>query len=187
MRLPALLALLLVTATPTPSADLPPGAEALLGTRPPDWQVSSWLNSPALSLADLRGRAVLVRWLMDPRCPYCSATAPSLVDFHRRYAERGLTVVGLYHHKGARPLAPGEVERYVEEYGFEFPVAVDVGWRTLRAWWLDPVDSGWTSVSFLLDREGVIRHVHPGGSYAAGDADHAALEAAIERVLAPAD
>ena len=76
--------------------------------------------------------------------------------------------------------------RLAGELGFEFPVAIDAGWRTLRAWWLDDHERGWTSVSFLLDRQGVIRHVHPGGQYVQGSLEHAALEAAIERLLAPA-
>ena len=46
------------------------------------------------------------------------------------------------------------------------------------------VDTGWTSVTFLLDRRGVIRHVHPGGAYVEGDAAHAEMTAAIERLLA---
>ncbi|HUG36776.1 MAG TPA: hypothetical protein VML54_07485, partial [Candidatus Limnocylindrales bacterium] len=74
--------------------------------------------------------------------------------------------------------------RWADELGFEFPVAIDAGWRTLRAWWLDGRPRAWTSVSFLLDRQGVIRHVHPGGQYVQGGAEHAALEAAIERLLA---
>jgi peroxiredoxin len=98
-----------------------------------------------------------------------------------------LTVVALYHHKGrggANGADPEAVATYAEELGFEFPVAIDPGWRTLRAWWLDGRPRAWTSVSFLLDRDGVIRHVHPGGQYVEGDTAHAELEAAIERLLA---
>jgi len=53
-----------------------------------------------------------------------------------------------------------------------------------RAWWLDGHDRSWTSVTFLLDREGAIRNIHPGGQYLEGDEAHARLEAAIERLLA---
>jgi hypothetical protein len=51
--------------------------------------------------------------------------------------------------------------------GFEFPVAVDDDWATLRRLWLDRVpDAKFTSASLLIDREGIVRHVHPGGLYA---------------------
>ncbi|HVR30644.1 MAG TPA: TlpA disulfide reductase family protein, partial [Thermoanaerobaculia bacterium] len=132
----------------------------LVGSRPSEWTVEQWLDGEPLTLEELRGRVVLVRFWTAPHCPYCRASAPALNDFHQRYAERGLTVIGLYHHKG-RGGADGadvdEVARWADELGFEFPVAIDAGWRTLRAWWLDGRPRAWTSVSFLLDRQGVIR------------------------------
>lgn len=158
--------------------------DELLGTRPPEWTAEHWLNSEPLTLGELRGRVVLVRFWTGPGCPYCRASAPALSELHRRYADDGLTVVGLYHHKGRGPLDPEAVARYSRELGFGFPVAIDPEWRTLRAWWLDGRRRGWTSVSFLLDRQGVIRHVHPGGQYVKGDPAYAELEAAIERLLA---
>lgn len=33
-------------------------------------------------------------------------------------------------------------------------------------------------------RQGVVRHIHPGGQYVKGDADDAALQAKIEELLA---
>lgn len=161
--------------------------DELLGTRPPEWTAEHWLNTEPLTLEDLRGRVVLVRFWTGPGCPYCRASAPALNAWHRRHADDGLTVVGLYHHKGsggADGADPAAVAAYAGELGFEFPVAIDSGWRTLREWWLDGRSRGWTSVSFLLDRQGVIRHVHPGGEYVEGDPAHARLEAAIERLLA---
>lgn len=159
-----------------------PGAD-LLGRPAPEWQAEHWMNSEPLTLEDLRGRVVLVRFWTAPGCPFCRATAPSLNTFHERYGDDGLTVVGLYHHKARSPLDPADVARHAEAFGFEFPVAVDTGWRTLRRWWLDDRERGWTSVSFLLDREGVIRWIHPGGSYVEGDEDFAELEARIRGLL----
>ena len=42
-------------------------------------------------------------------------------------------------------------------------VAIDPAWRTLDAWWLKDHRRRWTSVTFVLDRKGVIRFIHPGG------------------------
>ena len=56
-------------------------------------------------------------------------------------------------------------------------------WRTLNNWWLDRGEGDWTSVSFLLDRKGVIRHIHPGGQYVKGDRDYEALKKKIEELL----
>jgi peroxiredoxin len=158
--------------------------EGPVGTRPPEWEVGDWINSKPLALKDLAGKVVLVRWWFGPGCPFCAATAPALNDFHARYGDRGLVVVGLYHHKAKTSLDLDKVQSMVDKLGFRFPVAVDHDWKTLRAWWLDGHERGWTSVSFLLDRKGVVRHVHPGGQYVEGDAAHAALKAKIEELLA---
>ncbi len=172
-----LVATLLLACTPLLAGDSP------VGTRPPEWEAAPWLNSGPLTLKGLRGKVVLVRWWTAPSCPYCAATAPALNEFHERYKDQGLVVVGLYHHKGGRPLGPAQVKRSSEKFGFRFPVAVDAGWKTLRRWWLDGGDRKWTSVSFLIDRRGVVRFVHPGGQYAKGDRDYDMLKAKIEELL----
>ncbi len=150
----------------------------------PSWTTEEWLNSAPLTLAELRGRVVLVRWFMGDACPMCSATAPSLNAFHRDYAAKGLTVVGLYHHKEVTPLAPGEYAGFIKTYGFEFPVARDPEWTTLKSWWLAGHERKFTSVSFLLDRQGRVRGIHQGGRYAPGDADYDAVKRGIETLLA---
>ncbi|MFL6354154.1 MAG: hypothetical protein ACJ74Z_20205 [Bryobacteraceae bacterium] len=45
-----------------------------------------------------------------------------------------------------------------------FPIAVDGDWAALKRWWLTK-DRDFTSVSFLVDRSGIIRYVHPGGEF----------------------
>jgi hypothetical protein len=78
-----------------------------------------------------------------------------------------------------------EVRGHVEAHGFRFPVAIDDSWETLRRMWLDRVPGAtFTSASLLIDREGIVRHVHPGGSYAKGSADYEAMRAAIATLLA---
>lgn len=158
---------------------------ALLGERAPEWHVSDWINSPPLKLGDLRGRVVLVRWWTAPGCRYCKASARALNEWSARHREQGLTVVGFYHHKTAGPLRVAEVEAQTANLGLTFPVAVDRDWRTLKEWWLDrDRDGRWTSVSFLLDRTGRVRFVHPGGEYLKGDAAYSELDAKLTELLA---
>ncbi|HEU5056651.1 MAG TPA: redoxin domain-containing protein [Kofleriaceae bacterium] len=174
-------------------ADEPPAAATgtaavkegneLIGKPAPGWQLDTWFNSKPLALADLRGKVVLVRWFMSPDCPFCSATAPSLNLLDDRYRERGLVVLGFYHHKNPEPLRAEAVKGYLEHYRFRFPVAIDPDWKTLKRWWLDR-ERGWTSVSFLLDRKGMIRFIHPGGKYAPGSHDLAEIERKIRSLLA---
>jgi len=166
-------------------ASLPVRAEEKpIGTKPPEWQAEHWLNSEPVSLRDLRGKVVLVRWWTAPGCPYCKATAPALNDFYRQYHKRGLEVIGFYHRKSDGPLRVEDVKKYAGQFGFKFPVAIDPEWRTLKRWWLDTGDRDFTSVSFLIDRRGVIRFVHPGGQYVKGEKAYAELKAKIEGLLA---
>lgn len=162
-----------------PSLDDP----ELVGITPSEWTTEKWMNTTPLDLHDLRGRVVLVRWFMANDCPYCTGTAPALRQLHQDYATRGLTVVGLYHHRGRHSLEDGEYEGYVRRYGFTFPVAVDVSWSTLERWWMRGHRRAFTSVTFILDKQGRVRAVHPGPRYAPGDAQYLAIRSAVERLL----
>lgn len=155
----------------------------LLGTKSPEWTVSEWMQGGPLTLAGLRGKVVLVRWWTGPQCPYCTASADALNALWKKDRARGLMVVGMYHHKDATPLTREHVAAQVKRLGFEFPIGIDRDWTTLRQWWLAKEKRGWTSVTFLLDREGVIRHIHPGGAFFEGEPGYAALEAAVEKAL----
>jgi len=178
------LALLLALARPAAAETaLDVEGRELLGKPAPAWDAGPWFNGPPLALADLRGKVVLVRWFMSTRCPLCSATAPSLERLWTTYRARGLVVVGMYHHKDPEALTADLVAAHVRHFAFTFPVAVDPEWRTLRRWWLDGHDRRFTSVSFLIDRRGVIRAIHAGGRLAPESADYTAMTQRIEALL----
>ena len=156
------------------------GAE-LIGTPAPEWDATEWIGSPPLKLSALRGKVVLVRWFMSTECPYCAASAPALNQLHADYAARGLVVIGMYHHKRSEPLTAEAVRGWARDFGFRFPVAIDRDWKTLDRWWLGGKKRAFTSVSFLIDRRGIIRHIHPGGRLAPGERDYALMRSKIRR------
>lgn len=166
------------------------GGQDLIGQPAKAWGELSWLNSAPLRLEELRGQVVLVRFWTDT-CPFCAATAPALAKIHDDYAERGLVVLGFYHPKPRGSAASLEViERRAEELGIRFPIAVDERWATLDDWWLSGRERAATSVSFLLDRDGRIRFVHPGPEFSPESErersrrDHEQVRQAIEALLA---
>jgi thiol-disulfide isomerase/thioredoxin len=161
------------------------------------WRELAWVNSSPLTLAGLRGKVLLVRFWTEG-CAYCSHTAPALNALHREYAGRGLVVIGMYHPKPPRSLpAPSEEEsaravaRAAERLGMAFPIALDNDWATLRRWWLSTGDRAFTSASFLIDRRGILRAIHPGGEFHEGGGpehgecrrDYQALRRVIEQLL----
>ena len=160
---------------------------AIVGHAAPPWTVDTWIHSPPLAVEDLRGKVVLVRWFMGVSCPMCSATAPSLNALHEKYGARGLAVIGMYHHKDDEPLTPELVRSRVDHFGFRFPVAVDRDWRTLKRYWMDGHEyRKFTSVTFLIDKKGVVRHVHLGGRLAPSDPAFKAIDGYIDALLAEA-
>jgi len=167
-----------------------------IGVPAPPFRFDGWLNAEPMTLEDLRGQVVLVRWWTDT-CPFCASSAPALRTLHEQYGPQGLTLIGVFHPKARRddPLDLPRVRRVIEQRAFEFPIAVDWDWQTgtLKDWWLTGPDRPATSVTFLLDKQGVIRFVHPGMEYHGenGSPGHAmcvddmtAIRAEVERLLA---
>jgi peroxiredoxin len=175
-----------------PKLEHPDGSE-LVGRTAPPLKLSHWLNSQPLEMSDLRGKVVLVRWWTQG-CPYCEATGPALRTFQRKYESQGLQIVGVYHPKPAGNWDMQALKDATAEKQFTFPVALDGDWTALKRWWLDQ-ERDFTSVSFVVDRRGIIRYVHPGGEFHEGaqggfdshescNRDYRTIEATIQRLLA---
>lgn len=167
-----------------------------IGVQAPPFQFDAWLNSEPLTLDDLKGHVVLVRWFTDT-CPFCASSTPALRKLYKDYTDDGLKMIGVFHPKAGRddPLSIERVKRVVETREFQFPIAIDWDWRngTLRDWWLTGPDRPATSVTFILDKSGVIQYVHPGMEYHEENGselhsvcvnDMGNIRAAIERLIA---
>jgi peroxiredoxin len=150
------------------------GAE-LIGTPAPEFKNLHWLNKNSpLSMQKLKGRVVLIRfWLGD--CELCAGSAPALNYLDKKYHDLGLTVIGIHHPKSQEAKKEEFVARNVRKLGFEFPIAIDNSWSTIDEYWLGKRKRSYTSASFLVDRDGVIRWIHPGGVLAFDQNPNAAL------------
>jgi peroxiredoxin len=147
-----------------------------LGLPAPKIELQHWLHSAPLEMDALRGKVLLIRWWTEG-CQFCAATAPALRELDRRYGNRGLVVIGIFHPKPPGDWSMERVRAASGNLGFTFPVALDADWTALRRWWPDLERRGWTSVSFVIDKKGIIRYVHPGGEFhASSEPEHAACE-----------
>lgn len=171
--LQSLLLFVALVAAPASAAPMSPAeadspASVLdLPARP--WSFDRWIRTQPLTQQDLRGKLVLLRWFTE-ECHYCQGTLPELEKLRQRYAGRGLVVIGVFHPKPMRAVKDSRVVRLADRLGFTGPLAVDERWSTLERWWLDGhPERNWTSVSFLMDRAGVVRWVHTGGEYHPSD------------------
>ena len=151
--------------------------ESREGRRAPEvlGQAEGWLNSPPLELAWLRGRAVLLDFF-DYTCANCLRTLPYLVEWWRRYQDRGLTIIGLHAPEFDIGAVPDNVRRGLERQGITYPVALDSHFRIWRAF----RNNVWPR-HFLLDREGVVVEDH------SGEGGYRQTEAAIQGLLRQLD
>ena len=167
-----------------------------IGDQAPPFKFDGWLNTEPLTLEDLKGKVVLVRWFTDT-CPFCASSTPALRQLYDEYTDKGLKMIGVFHPKAGRddPLDIQRVERVVEARDFKFPIAIDWDWRngTLKDWWLTGPKRPGTSVTFIIDKSGVIQFIHPGMEYHEDNgselhtmcaSDMGRVRAAIERLIA---
>ncbi len=128
---------------------------------PPFPSGADWLNSPALNMEELRGRAVLIEF-WDFCRPNSLHTLPYLKAWHGRYADRGLVVVSV-HSPGFRASADEDALRAaVARLGIEHAVLLDTNF----ALWQDYENAGWPG-RYLWSRDGTLADYHYGeGGYA---------------------
>ena len=140
----------------------------LIGTKAPPLKGLKWLNTRPLTIEDLSGKVVLIRfWLVG--CLLCTRTAPSLVELTEKYSQKGLVVIGIHHPKSERTRGSDLVLRQAKVFGFNFPIAQDNDWKVIKSYWLNGKNRSYTSVSFLLDKNGRIRLINDGGEFYRSD------------------
>ncbi len=119
----------------------------------------TWINTPPLRMDSLLGRPVLVEF-WDFCRPNSIRTLPYIQTWHRRFADRGLCVVGV-HTAGFEPSRDTEaVKAAVSRLGIEHPVVVDAQ----REIWALYGNLGWPA-RYLFDERGMLfdRHFGEGG------------------------
>jgi thiol-disulfide isomerase/thioredoxin len=140
-------------------------------------RADDWINGPALSVAGLRGRVLLVDvWTYG--CWNCYRSFPWLNGLEERLAEEPFQVVGIHSPEFERERDRARVAAKVGEFGLRHPVMIDNDlsyWRALR-------NRYWPSF-YLVDKQGTIRHRFEGETHA-GDRRAVAIEQRIEALLA---
>jgi peroxiredoxin len=90
---------------------------AQLGAPPPELDVVRWLNTPALSFEELRGKAVLLEFFRTWE-PMCATNVPGLNARYAKNAKKGLMVIGVTYQE------PDVVEEWSRRHEAAFPIAV---------------------------------------------------------------
>lgn len=180
------------SASHTPIAPIESAAPDRIGVELASALPDRWLDAKP----ELAGHVVLVRWWTDG-CPFCERSLPALDALATKHANDGVVAVGVYHPKPPREVSDASVRADAERLGWHGAVAIDADWSALKRAWLTGPEREATSVTFLLDRTGRVRFVHPGpeihpiadpprgdeAQHAGCARDYAALEHALEHAL----
>ena len=126
----------------------------------PDLVGGYWVNSEPVSMPEQKGKVVLLDF-WDYTCVNCIRTLPYVAEWHRRYADKGLVVVGVHAPEFSFAKELDGVKSAVEEFEIEYPVVMDNGMSIWQAY----ANRYWPA-KYLVDKEGYVRYYHFGeGNY----------------------
>lgn len=119
-----------------------------------------WLNSEPLSMAQLKGKVVLVNfWTFG--CINCLHTLPYVKAWAAKYADQGFVVIGVHSPEFAYEKDRANVKKAVADLGITFPVALDNDFTIWRQF-----NNRYWPAQYLIDADGQVRFHHFGeGSY----------------------
>ena len=146
------------TMSPTPTTE----SKVAEGPKAPELQgITAWINSQPFMISDLRGRVVLVDfWTYT--CVNCIRTFPYLKIWHSKYADDGLTILGVHSPEFNFEKKLENVHQAVKEHSIGWPVALDNDFATWKAY-----ENRYWPAKYLIDKDGITRYTHFGeGRYA---------------------
>ncbi len=141
------------------------------GVAPPLKPDGAWINTQPLTLAQLRGKVVLVDfWTYS--CINCLRTLPHLKSWYATYRKDGFVIVGVHTPEFAFEHVTSNVRDAVKRLGITYPVVQDNGFKTWDAY----ANQYWPA-EYLIDKTGHIRHTN------FGEGEYGKTESLIRQLL----
>lgn len=141
----------------------------------PNFTCNIWLNSPPLTLSQLRGKVVLIDF-WEYTCINCIRTFPYLRRWNALYRPLGLVIIGVHTPEFAFARETARVQEAANRFGFTFPVAVDSDYKIWNAF----NNEAWPA-KYLIDKDGDVAFTH------LGEGDYAEFERHIQELLKEAN
>ncbi len=136
-------------------------AGSLIGSPAPSIvDATGWLNTGPITIEQFRGSVVLIDfWTYT--CVNCIRTLPYLKEWHEKYEDQGLVILGVHSPEFEFEKLLSNVADAVERHGLQYSIAQDNQMGTWRAF----RNSAWPA-KYLIDAEGIVRYKHFGeGAY----------------------
>jgi len=129
-----------------------PAARAVeAGVEAPECALAPLGGAPGYSLKQFRGKVVFVDF-WSSWCPPCAKSFSFLNEMDREFKDKGLHVIGVNLDE-----SPEDAQTFLAQHPAHFAVATDASQQCAKDFDVKAMPS-----SYLIDRAGVIRHVHHG-------------------------
>ena len=154
-----------------------------IGEQAPDFSLPDQQGNP-VTLSSLRGKTVVLYFYPKADTPGCTTQACGIRDHGADYEQAGAVVLGV------SPDAVDAVAKFDQKYGLDFPLLADKDHAVTEAYgvWVEKSMygrkyMGAQRATFIIDADGIVRHVIPKVSPKTHDDE---VLAALERLSAAA-
>jgi thiol-disulfide isomerase/thioredoxin len=125
------------------------------GIAAPELVSDAWLNLPKgtqPSIASRRGKVTILHfWTYG--CINCKRNLPAYNRWQRRFAAKGVLVIGIHSPETQAERKPANVASKVKEFGITYPVLLDPELKNWNRW----QQRVWPAVC-LIDKQGRVRY-----------------------------
>ncbi len=135
----------------------------LQGEVAPEIIISKWIDQKPTTLASLRGRVVLLDFWAS-WCAPCIAAFPRLSEWHEKYKDKGLVILGITKYYGQaegqsvdEEYEFGFLQRFKRMHRLPYGIAVANNDDTHRDYGIAGIPT-----AIIIDRRGVVRHIGTG-------------------------
>lgn len=130
-------------------------------------------NGEPVSLAQYKGKKVVLLDIWTYSCINCQRTIPYLNEWYKKYEDEGLVIIGLHTPEFAFERVQKNVEDAVKKFNIKYPVVLDNDFSTWQA-----LHNQYWPRKYLIDIDGFIVYDH------AGEGAYSQTEEEIQKALA---
>src|SRR3989344_5458633 len=136
----------------------------------PDGYINT--DGKPVTLAEFRGKIVVLLDILTYSCINCQRTFPYLKDWYAKYKNQGFEIIGVHTPEFAFEKVKANVENAAREFGLTHPIVQDNQYQTWNAY-----GNQYWPRKYLIDIDGFIVYDH------IGEGAYAETEMAIQRAL----
>ncbi len=125
-----------------------------------------------ITVSEFKGKKVALLDIWTYSCINCIRTIPHLNEWHKKYEDQGLVIIGLHTPEFAFEKVQKNVEDAVKQYGIKYPVVLDNDFSTWNAY-----GNRYWPRKYLIDIDGYIVYDH------IGEGGYEETEKAIQKAL----